>query len=251
MTRLVWVLALVSCAAPAAKGGGGGSGGGVSHAKASIAEDSPLVVAGGRCEGGACKCRAVDDFGRSPKAIESGIGEGTKRFELRTSRGLDPEVIAIEGHGALRKSTARAEAECGYIDLAPGKYRVRFRATAQNADGGMVPAFFIREYGVRTQDWYDTFQFRCGGDDVCSIGHMEEWLGQAQKVARGIYDPCGSVRIEELRWNAERAVGVKLAELVVELTLEVYKFPPRFPHGAKTCKGPGGVTADEVDDAAK
>jgi hypothetical protein len=249
--RLAFVLLLAGCASgPAAKGGGGGGGGSQhGHAHTPLDEKTPLTMSGPRCAGGACTCRDVDDFGRAPKAPEADVAPGTKRFELRTGRGQDPMVLALEGHGALHKALDKVDATCGYVDLAPGKYALRFRAVANSAEAGMVPAFFIREYGARTQDWYDTFAFRCGAADACSIGHMEEWNERLQKVARGIHDPCGSVRVEGVRWNVERQVGVKLAELVVEFTLEVYKFPPRFPHGTKTCKGPGGVSADEVEDA--
>ena len=219
------------------------------HLSARLDENAPLRVRGARCQGGACTCRDVDDWGRGVREQERDIADGTKRFEIRTGRGQDPVVIAIEGQGALRKPLDTVAAACGYVDLAPGKYRVRLHASAANPDAGMVPSIFIREYGARTQDWYDTFEFRCGGGEACSIGHMEEWLGNAQKVPRGLHDPCGSTRVGGLRWNADRTVGVKLGELTVELTLDVYKFPPRFPHGAKKCYGAGGVGAEQVEDA--
>jgi hypothetical protein len=242
---LAWLVAfLPACAsAPATTGRGD------MHLNAKLDENAPLAVHGARCTNGVCACRDVDDWGRGVREPERDIAEGTKRFELRTGRTQDPLVIAIEGQGALKKPTDTVQAACGYVDLAPGKYRVRLRASANSPEAGMVPSLFIREYGARTQDWYDTFEFRCGGGDACSIGHMEEWLGNTQRDARGLHDPCGSVRVGGLRWNAERTVGVKLSELVVELTLDVYKFPPRFPHGAKKCHGAGGVSAEQVEDA--
>ena len=110
---------------------------------------------------------------------------------------------------------------------------------AQNPDAGMVPSFFINEYSPDLQSWYDTFQFRCGGGDLpCMLGHMQEWLKKAHAVARGIFDPCGSTRVEGLRWEAGRSSGAKLGDVTVDLVLHVYKFQPRFRHGAPRCKGP-------------
>jgi hypothetical protein len=175
-----------------------------------------------------------------PGFDEGAPAPGTKRFEIRTGRGADPVSITIEGKGTLTKSTTGPEAQCGYVDLPPGKHRVVIHATAANPELGQEPAVFIREYSPELQSWYDTFQWRCGGgEDMCSIGHMEKFLDEVRAVPRGIFDPCGSVRIEGVKWDAGRAAGAaRLADFTVELTLNVYKFPPRFPHGAPTCKGP-------------
>jgi hypothetical protein len=224
-----WAFVGLLCASCATSAGGGG---------AALAEGGALTVTGARCSGAACTCRVVDDYGRGAPGDEGAVAPGHKRFELRTGRGNDPLAITVEGRGTLRKSGTDVDAACGYIDLPPGKFRVRLRANAQSADAGQVPALFIREYGERTKDWYDTFEFRCGGQsEVCTLGDMQAWIDRVQKVARGIWDPCGSVRVEGVKWNALRSVGVKLAEIEVELTLEVYKFSPRFPHGFAKCKG--------------
>jgi hypothetical protein len=112
-------------------------------------------------------------------------------------------------------------------------------AVAANPELGQEPALFIREYSPEKQSWYDTFQWRCGGgEDVCTIGHMEQFLGEVRKVERGIFDPCGSTRVENIGWEAGRSAGAnRLAELTLNLALTIYKFTPRFPHGAPTCKG--------------
>src|SRR5206468_3678282 len=126
-----------------------------------------------------------------------------------------------------------------YFELAAGRHTVRVHAEAANPEIGQEPAFFLYEYSPEQKSWYHTFAFHCGGGDVCTIGDMEKWLGEAQlSGTRGIHDPCGSTRIEGLRWQAERSVGTKLAALELDFVLEVYKFKPRFPHGAKSCKGP-------------
>jgi hypothetical protein len=200
-------------------------------------EIKPLQMAGARCEGGACKCREIDAGGASAPFDEGAVAAGTKRFELRTGRGLDPMKVTIEGRGSLDKSTADANPSCAYVELPPGKHRVHIHATAVSPDAGQTPALFIREFGEKFQTWYDTFSFKCGGPDVCGLGDMQAWIDEVQKAPRGIHDLCGSVRVEGVRWEAERQVGVKLAELDVDLVLEVYKFKPRFPHGNHDCRG--------------
>lgn len=203
-------------------------------------DKTPIRTAGARCSGGACTCRPVDNYGNSKEVNfdEGAPAAGLKRFELRTGRGYDAATIAVEGMGVFEKSTTSPEPSCAYLDLLPGKHRVTIHARAANAEAGQEPALFVREYSPERKSWYDTFQFRCGGDDVCSLGHMEQFLEEAQKKPRGIWDPCGSVRVEGVKWDGGRGPGAKLAELTVELTLEVYKFEPRFPHGAHSCKGP-------------
>jgi hypothetical protein len=208
----------------------------------STEDQKPIATAGSRCQGGTCACRRVDDRYQSieaPTTDEGAVAEGHKRFEVRTGRGLDGLTLTVEGRGTLTKATNTPEPACAYIDLPPGKHRVKVRAVAANAELGQVPSFFISEYSADKQSWYDTFRFRCGGtDSVCEQGHMDEWVQMVRATPRGLFDPCGSVRVEGVKWNAERAVGVKLAELEVELMLNVYKFPPRFKHGVASCKGP-------------
>lgn len=212
-----------------------------------IADKQPIRTAGARCTGGTCVCRPVDNFGQSTEVgfDEGAPSAGTKRFEIRTGRGLDPATVTVEGLGAFEKSTTSPEPSCAYADLPPGKHRVTIHARAGNSELGQEPAIFIREYSADKHSWYDTFQFRCGGNDVCSLGHMEQFLDEAQKKPRGIWDPCGSVRVEGVKWDGGRGPGAKLSELTVELILEVYKFPPRFPHGAPTCKGPSPQPSGE------
>jgi hypothetical protein len=200
----------------------------------------PIAVAGARCANGACKCRVIDDYGKTIEGAsldEGPVAAGLKRFELRTGRGMDPIDITVEGRGVFSKATVDAEPTCAYVELPPGKHRVHLHAVATNPEAGMTPAIFIRELGDKLQSWYDTFEFRCGGADVCGLGDMQEWISKVQAVPRGLHDPCGSVRVEGVRWEALRQIGVKLADLDIDLTLEVYKFPPRFPHGTAKCRG--------------
>ncbi|HZS38812.1 MAG TPA: hypothetical protein VFF06_18395 [Polyangia bacterium] len=208
-----------------------------STTSAKLDDRAAIVTAGPRCAGAACKCRVVDDYGHSAPADEGAVAAGLKRFEFRTGRGLDPVRISVEGRGTFEKNTADAEPTCAYVELPPGKHRVHLHAEAVSPEAGMTPALFIREFGEKQQSWYDTFEFRCGGEDVCGLGNMQEWIAKVQSVARGLHDKCGSVRVEGVKWDALRQSGVKLAELEVDLVLEVYKFRPRFPHGSHDCRG--------------
>jgi len=240
-TRLV-VCALLSACAGSPKGG---------TAQVSVAaHDGPMSLAGPRCQGGACTCRRVDDQGRSMEAAdteEGPIAPGQKRFEIRTGRGLNPLEITIAGRGTLRKGTDSPAPACAYIDLPPGRHTLRIHATASNPDAGQEPSLFVSEYSATLKSWYDTFRFRCGGDGVCSHGHMLQWMEQVKAQPRGLFDPCGSVRIEGVKWDGQRSVGTTLGEVDVELALVVYKFPPRFPHGNKTCKGPA-LAAEPINE---
>jgi hypothetical protein len=234
----------LACAALLVAGCGNGAKGGGTTAPT----PTSLQVAGARCQGGRCACRRVDDTNRTmeaPDADEGAIAEGQKRFEIRTGRGLNPLSLTIAGRGTLTKSTESPEPSCAYIDLPPGKHTVHLKATASNPDAGQEPAFFISEYSANKKSWYDTFALRCGGGDgVCTQGHMQQWIDKVQAQPRGIFDPCGSVRVQGIKWSGQRSVGTILSDVEVDLTLEVYKFAPRFVHGAPTCKGPSDQTTD-------
>ncbi len=245
MTRLVvplLVAQVAGCAAP--------------RPAAAPLPEAPLAAAGARCHGAVCSCRPVDNYGRpAPTEAtlndEGAIAPGHKRFELRTGRGFDRTTITIEGSGTVVKDVSTPEASCGYVDLAPGKYRVRLRAEAKDKGQGIQPRLVIAEYGADTQDWYDTFSFACGGEaQRCLKDDVGEWFGKARTVARGIYDKCGSARIEGLDWHVEHSPEQTLEDLTLDLVLHVYKFPPRFKHGTPTCKGLAGGRAAEEEGAA-
>jgi hypothetical protein len=237
---------MIGCASSSSSGGGGSGGGGTTPAR--VLASTPMQMAGDRCHGDTCICRTVDDYNRSSVTDETAVPEGQKRFELRTGRGLDGMSIIVEGKGAMHKDAGVSDPACGYLDLPPGKHRVRLHMKASAEDAGMVPSFWINEWGARTHDWYESFRFKCGGNEPCTKDHMAQWNDTDGKKPRGIFDPCGSSRIESIRWEVEHSPDVRVNELSLEFVIDVYKFVPRFPHGAKTCKGVGGV---EVEDAPK
>jgi hypothetical protein len=101
----------------------------------------------------------------------------------------------------------------------------------------MAPAVTVSEYGTETHDWYDTFGWRCVSDGPCKKVDLEEWGARARSEhPRGIYDKCGSTRVSGVKWQVDHANDYRLTELTLELTLHVYAFSPRAPHGS-ACKG--------------
>jgi hypothetical protein len=212
--------------------------------------DGPLKTAGARCSGPSCRCRPVDAHDRGTEgksAVEGDIAPGTKRFEIRTGRGFDKTTITVGDRGSLKKDTTQTEPSCGYIDLPPGRHAVRLRVEAQDRNQGIHPRLLISEYGKESHDWYDTFAFACGGAQPCLKDDMPPFLDEVRRVQRGIFDKCGSTRVENVRWSVEHSPEMTMEDLTLELTLHVYKFDPRFPHGAPNCRGLAGGKAAEQE----
>jgi hypothetical protein len=209
----------------------------------------PLVTAGPRCAGATCTCRAVDDYGRPTgegARNEGDIPAGLKRFEFRTGRGFDPTSVTIDDKGTLNKDTTRVDPSCGYVDLPPGRHAVRLRIEAKDPGQGIHPRLLVNEYGRGQNDWYSTFSFACGSGAPCIKEDMKAWFDQARGSDRGIFDKCGSVRVEGIRWSVEHSPDQTLEDLTLDFVLHVYKFEPRFVHGTPTCKGiSGGRGAEE------
>jgi hypothetical protein len=204
-----------------------------------------MAMAGDRCQNGECTCRSVDDYNRGGVSDEKGLTERLKRFEIRTGRGLFPMEITVTGSGTLKKMGEKVDASCGYLDLAPGKHKIHLHAKATSEAEGMAPTLFINEWSARTHDWYDAFVFKCGSNGPCTKDDMTQWNDTEGKRPRGIFDPCGSTRVEGIKWDLSHSPDVKVMELDMDFVLEVYKFTPRFPHGGKTCKGAGGVERED------
>lgn len=243
MNRLVACIAL--CAAA-----GCASGPRTELASLPPPKDGPLVTAGARCSGGVCRCRAVDAYGRQngdESRDEGAIAPGQKRFELRTGRGFDKMTITVDDRGTLTKDTSQADPTCGYIDLPPGRHAVRVRVEAKDPAQGIHPRFLVDEYGAGTKDWYQTFAFSCGAASPCIKDDMKAWMDQVRGVDRGIFDKCGSTRVENIHWSVEHSPEQTLEDLTLDFVLHVYKFEPRFPHGAPTCKGLAGGKAAEQE----
>ena len=161
----------------------------------------PLQTAGPRCQGGTCTCREVDDYGRPTGDSSRNEGEvapgpqalrDPHRPRLRPHDGDDRrQGHDDQGHRAggadLRLRRARARA------LRRARCASRPRIQAQ----GIQPRLLVNEYGRSQNDWYSTFSFACGGGvGPCIKDDMKDWFDKARAVDRGIFDKCGSTRVE-------------------------------------------------------
>lgn len=192
--------------------------------------ETHAVLAGALCQDNLCRCRS-DEPG------DGGVGvpdTGRKRYEIRMT---SPQElwVTINRSTVLYKSPERAE-DCFYVDLPSGTQEVELRAS--NPDG-VSAGLQIHELGTRTRSWYDTFAFRCGVPGVCSLeeleAHKAEYAGK-----HNLFDRCGTTKVKGLSWDHGKAPDqLHPSELVVRLTLDIYKFAAWKPHGDDTCGTPG------------
>jgi hypothetical protein len=169
-----------------------------------------------------------------------------KRFEFRTGRGFEKMAVTIDGRGTLTKDISKVDSTCAYVDLPAGRHAIRLRLEAPDKAQGIHPRLIVNEYGRTGSDWYSTFSFACGESSPCIKEDMKIWFDKARAVERGIFDKCGSTRVEGIRWSVEHSPEQTLEDLTLDFVLHVYKFEPRFPHGTPTCKGiSGGKAAEE------
>ena len=238
---------LVACSGSNAEQRGGHGGSGKLPAAAldasDVREDIPtLPGVGARCSGGRCTCRDVDIYGRgtSPEGdLEtSQPPEGHKRYEFRTGRGNDTMRITVEGVGTFVKTGPLPEASCIYVDLPVGAFRVRYHVTAANPTLGAEPRLRISEYSPRHKRWYRTFGFRCAdGEQACTKNLAADYFELLSKQRDGKFDPCGSTKVQGLRFWTDREPEQAVGEFNLQLVLNIYKFEPRFPPDAGRCSG--------------
>jgi hypothetical protein len=197
------------------------------------------MLAGPSCSGQACTCR---DEG-APEDGGAGVpdSEMHKRFEFRLGPTENDLWVIVDEH-VLYKSKERVT-ECFYLDLTSGQHKVTLRASKPH---GLQASMAISELGTKTKSWYETFRFRCGVPGVCAHSHLDELKVAYDKIPRGIHDECGSVKVQSLMWDTGVAPDqIHPQDLVVGLVLDVYRFPPKFPHGDAKCgKGSGRDRGD-------
>ena len=199
--------------------------------------DTRAVLAGGLCQDNHCACRGDTGDG----------GAGTpdtkqrKRYEFRMTSPYDLWVT-INGSTVLYKSPERADA-CFYVDLPTGAQQVELRAS--NPDG-VSAALQIHELGSRTKSWYDTFAFRCGVPGVCSLEELDAQKAEYTGTRRGLFDRCGTTKVKGITWDHGKAPDQQHpSELVVRLTLDIYRFAAWKQHGDDTCGEGGGRGAPD------
>ena len=173
---------------------------------------------------------------------------GMKRFEFRTGRGFELESVTIDGKGTLTKDTVDGRAELRLRRAAARTPRGAPAHRGQGQGAGHPPAparHRVRQAGRTTGT--RPSPFACGGGNgPCIKEDMKQWFDKARAVERGIFDKCGSTRVEGIRWSVEHSPEQTLEDLTLDFVLHIYKFEPRFVHGTPTCKGiSGGKGAEE------
>ncbi|HLL22864.1 MAG TPA: hypothetical protein VK427_12070 [Kofleriaceae bacterium] len=202
-----------------------GCSGGASQIKIGPTPDRVTTgtLVGPLCQGDQCTCgKTFDEIG----AAEN----GRKRFEIRLASAQELWVT-LPGH-QLYKSPERAET-CFYVDLAPGQHPVALRASNKDGVSAQLEIF---ELGAAAKTRYQTFKFACGHPGVCGFEDLDGAKASYKEVERGLHDACGSTKIKALDWDHGRAPdGQHPSELLVRLTLDVYKFMPEKPSGDASC----------------
>ena len=193
-------------------------------------------LAGPLCSGDTCKCRDAHADAGEPEA-------GKKRFEIRLQSAN--ELWAKVAGSVLYKNAERAE-ECFYVDFTPGDTPIELRAS--NKDG-ISAGIAIHELGTKTKSWYDTFAFECGVPGTCTFDDLDRAKAHAAAMPKqGLYDLCGSVKVKGLSWDTGKSPDmVRPDELLVRLSLHIYRFTPDRPHGDAEC-GKGGRNPETGSD---
>lgn len=190
------------------------------------------VLAGPLCQGDRCKCRSGADDAGVPT-------DGTKRFEIRLK---SAQQLWANVHGNKLYKNAEQPEACFYVDLPAGDTPVELRASDPN---GVSAEWQISELGTTTKSWYDTFRFECGNPGVCSFDEIDSKKAEYGSLKRGLHDVCGSTKLKGISWDTGKAPDNQHpSELLVRLTLDVYKFAPDKPHGDESCgKGKAAATS--------
>ena len=192
------------------------------------------TLAGPLCQYDQCTCADAQN--------DPGVPDGEKkRFEIKLSSSQQLWAT-LPGDTVLYKNAERAVA-CFYVDLAPGQHPIRLRASNKDAVSAQLD---VREIGTNTKSAYKTFSFECGHPGACSFEELDALKASYATIQRGLHDPCGSTRVKGIGWNHGKAPdGSHPSELVVEATLDVYKFQPWKQSGDPTCGEGGGRRAPE------
>lgn len=173
-----------------------------------------------------------------PGAAKAAAPE-VKRVELRLRS--SHELWLRVGDQTFVKDRERAEA-CFYIDLPspgigerPKRQEVELRAS--NPDG-ISAGLAINEMGVVARSWYRTFDFACGVPGACGFDELDDLKESSRRAIadRTFYDPCGSIRVSDMRWDSRVAPDHEHpGDLTLHLALEVLGGAPDRPRGDPNC----------------
>lgn len=198
------------------------------------------MLVGPLCADNRCSCRG-DEPGDGGAGVPGTADH--KRYEFRLTSAYDLWVT-INRTTVLYKSPERTEA-CFYLDLPTGAQDVELRA--ENPDG-VSAGLQIHELGTRTQSWYDTFAWSCGVPGVCSFDDLDAAKAQLASARHNQLDRCGTTKVKGVTWDHGKAPDqLHPSELVLRLTLDIYRFAAWKPHGDPTC-GEGGGRRGPADE---
>lgn len=146
--------------------------------------------------------------------------------------------ITIEGVGTFEKSGSDPEARCIYVDLPPGPHRLRYHVIAANPTQGAEPRLRVSEYSEKFKRWYRTFGFRCSdGSAPCSKDLARDEFERLAKQTDGKFDPCGSTKVQGLRFVTDREPDSAVSDFNLQWVLNIYRFTPRFAPDTPKCTG--------------
>ena len=133
------------------------------------------------------------------------------------------------------------QTRCLYVDLRAGSHsRVRVIATADDPKLGVIPEFFLAEYGPAGPYWYETLAVQCRGQySQCDREGADAWQAGLASRRRGRLDPCGSAVVKALAWETSSSESSRdggfFHDFAVSFDLEVKTFETRFAPGSTEC----------------
>lgn len=189
-----------------------------------------------RCSASSCTCRPLDS---NDGQTEEEIPPGHKRFELRLPRTTSALWLEVVGKGVYYKPAEQMAESCLYVDL-PVEKTTRFVIHSERSDPeiGLQTGLKIFEYGPKEgPHWYRVFEMTCGGMNRCTKAGMSAWVAFQRRLPRGIFNPCGSVKISDVgvTGTRERKVDVDYSDMTARFALEVYKFETRKDPSSAEC----------------
>ncbi len=175
-------------------------------------------------------------------AAHSSVPDKGKRVEFRIAPSQDRQWVSVADKGVFfHSSPEKEEGACFAVDLPTGSgpvtYHVTYKVEAEHVENGAKPGLRVAEWGEKAGAFYDTFHLDCGGA-ACTKASLEEIADKHKAAARGIYDPCGSVRIKKLTRMAEGMAKGSGGYPAVsfEFDLLVYAFKPQEAPGTGSCE---------------
>jgi len=189
-----------------------------------------------RCSATSCRCRPLDS---NDNQTEEEIPTGHKRFELRLPRTTSALWVEVVGKGVYHKPAEQMAEACLYVDL-PKSKTARFVMHSERADPeiGLQTGLKVFEYGPKEgPHWYRVFEFTCGGMNRCTKTGMAAWVAFQRGLPRGIFNPCGSVKITDVSVTGtrERKTDVDYTDMTVRFAFDVYEFDTYKNPGSAEC----------------